>query len=835
MSFTDITRNCFQSGISATKWLQLCKTFIAQNPTMASDEDIARQISNSVLVLYQSYPADPSLNSYMKHAIDDGTLPLSIYVSTFLEAFDSSDNSWATLDFLCELAVTLHEESGHLPMGSLVSVNEDPLNILLNVGHCLSLIQRSHHTNLPPRHHKIAQNSGKLLVHLLSCATDLSLLTNTEAVKQSYAANAILREPQVDMRVRVALDSYSINLRMIVDDMPKGEREAQMLQSMQLEKGDIGGPNSENDIVSLGLLLQHLVTQRGHDFGAGHTMHAVALLVSTWRCSSWPAQVFYTQLFVSAFSCLSSELGSPAIWKAFIVGRLPVLLAAFQTAVSSDQSVTVDWRGAFQHGIRAAMRRPDLIIAGDSFLTRGTNKANVPTEAPPYSYTHELLQQLVKADLIDQGLAIELDPSLANQNGSQGFGAYFDGATLDNSGVDATTLEFKFGQDMESADGTWFDRVVRDVSVHALFANLVLKRFSAAAKTLDVEALSHLCKLMYTHPFALDLLALHVKLSDLVFYSLLFLEEYDCETVGDPQTAVGHLGNVVLFVQYTLGRFQLELDTYVKEGRALPVDFLRQTHEVWPVESLTPAEAASFQAWFKALFDSNSEGIEDSILRSTQPKILLRISATLFSQAIKAVSAQKIDTETLLNGVSYFTGPLLNWTLVGVIKALVRDVQATRNPTPATLEILQTLLLSPSCPTPVRALCRTSVLRYLADKNKGIPGCPNFKVSAVQAAVRGGPAPGTVTKPASVAPVAPASGLGHPIGPPASDLWYNYPSDKLRAAMQISQTHKLVDLDVDRCLHITNPTRFLQALWNIMSIATLGRVDPTSGDRKSVV
>ncbi|KAF5313955.1 hypothetical protein D9611_006864 [Ephemerocybe angulata] len=679
------------------RWLQLCKTFIAQNPTMASDEDIARQISNSVLVLYQSYPADPSLNSYMKHAIDDGTLPLSIYVSTFLEAFDSSDNSWATLDFLCELAVTLHEESGHLPMGSLVSVNEDPLNILLNVGHCLSLIQRSHHTNLPPRHHKIAQNSGKLLVHLLSCATDLSLLTNTEAVKQSYAANAILREPQVDMRVRVALDSYSINLRMIVDDMPKGEREAQMLQSMQLEKGDIGGPNSENDIVSLGLLLQHLVTQRGHDFGAGHTMHAVALLVSTWRCSSWPAQVFYTQLFVSAFSCLSSELGSPAIWKAFIVGRLPVLLAAFQTAVSSDQSVTVDWRGAFQHGIRAAMRRPDLIIAGDSFLTRGTNKANVPTEAPPYSYTHELLQQLVKADLIDQGLAIELDPSLANQNGSQGFGAYFDGATLDNSGVDATTLEFKFGQDMESADGTWFDRVVRDVSVHALFANLVLKRFSAAAKTLDVEALSHLCKLMYTHPFALDLLALHVKLSDLVFYSLLFLEEYDCETVGDPQTAVGHLGNVVL------------------------------------------------------------------------------------------------------------------------------------NPTPATLEILQTLLLSPSCPTPVRALCRTSVLRYLADKNKGIPGCPNFKVSAVQAAVRGGPAPGTVTKPASVAPVAPASGLGHPIGPPASDLWYNYPSDKLRAAMQISQTHKLVDLDVDRCLHITNPTRFLQALWNIMSIATLGRVDPTGG------
>jgi uncharacterized membrane protein len=50
----------------------------------------------------------------------------------------------------------------------------------------------------------------------------------------------------------------------------------------------------------------------------------------------------------------------------------------------------------------------------------------------------------------------------------------------------------------------------------------------------------------------------------------------------------------------------------------------------------------------------------------------------LFCQAIKAVSTQKIDSETLLNGVSYFTGPLLNWTLVGVIKALVREAQFAR-------------------------------------------------------------------------------------------------------------------------------------------------------------
>lgn len=54
--------------------------------------------------------------------------------------------------------------------------------------------------------------------------------------------------------------------------------------------------------------------------------------------------------------------------------------------------------------------------------------------------------------------------------------------------------------------------------------------------------------------------------------------------------------------------------------------------------------------------------------------MLLRMSATLFSQAIKAASLQKIDGDVLNNGVSYFTGPLLSWTLVGVVVALIHEV-----------------------------------------------------------------------------------------------------------------------------------------------------------------
>jgi len=117
-----------------------------------------------------------------------------------------------------------------------------------------------------------------------------------------------------------------------------------------------------------------------------------------------------------------------------------------------------------------------------------------------------------------------------------------------------------------------------------------------------------------------------------------------------------------------------------------------------------PEDIITYQTWQKALFDSGSEGIEDNILRlvshflspytflyevsilslhstnhptrATKPKILLRIAIPLVSQAITAsTSMHKFDKEVLMNGIAYFTGPLLNWVLVGVVKYLIREIQ----------------------------------------------------------------------------------------------------------------------------------------------------------------
>lgn len=58
------------------------------------------------------------------------------------------------------------------------------------------------------------------------------------------------------------------------------------------------------------------------------------------------------------------------------------------------------------------------------------------------------------------------------------------------------------------------------------------KRFSSAVAGLEVETLGQLCKVLHKFDAALEMVALHKPVIDLLFYAIQFLEDYDCETVG---------------------------------------------------------------------------------------------------------------------------------------------------------------------------------------------------------------------------------------------------------------------------------------------------------------
>lgn len=91
--------------------------------------------------------------------------------------------------------------------------------------------------------------------------------------------------------------------------------------------------------------------------------------------------------------------------------------------------------------------------------------------------------------------------------------------------------------------------------------------------------------------------------------------------------------------------------------------------------------------------------------------------------------------DTLINGVMYFADPLLNWTLVGIIKALAQEIHQKRWAltdhtsivdltnicrfnAPTHLEVLQTLLLSTSCPRLVLVLCGPRVMALMASRTR---------------------------------------------------------------------------------------------------------------------
>ncbi|GLB36220.1 putative mediator complex subunit Med5 [Lyophyllum shimeji] len=807
MSLAELTRNCFQSGVSPSKWLELCKLLVSKEAAARSQNSVEVDLSNSVLVLYRSYPGDPNLQEYLKHAIADGSLPVSTFVATLLQAARSPElHTPATLDTLCRFALDAHYSSGLPPIGSVVSYKESQITVLGIVQDALALLRTAH--SLPLSHfHQLTNSASELVILLLSCVSDISQVSTAQAMVHFADANDLLQNFRLTQDVRQVLETFVLSLSLLIGDDAKAAREAQIMHTIQLAlgKGNFHGPGSETDIITFSLVFHHLVSYRAHEFGSGDGSGSVALLVALFRWAAWSPTVFYTQMFLSAFMSLSQCSSDALLWKGFIVGRLPHLLTRFQSVVNADGVSSADWKSALQPALLTVSRQSDLIAQCDHAISRAKEVSVVQEDEPSQSFFRDLLQNMIALDLIPTAFAIGIDPSISNSDLSRlRIEAQESGAELEGY------LEAKFIPDNNVTElRSWMGRVLQDVTIHSTFTAVIVRRFTALATTFDVDSLSHLCKVLYTYDAALDIVALHMKIPDLIFRSLSFLDQYDCETVGDPQTAVSHLGDVVLFVQYVTSRFHLETDLYKAENRSLASTFLKCTDSIYPTESLSGEDAAAFGAWSKALFDSGSEGIEDNILRSTRPKTLLKISATLFLQAIKANLAQKIDRDTLSNGVSYFTGPLLNWTLVGIIKALVKEIQQKGFGIPVHMEILQTLLLSPSCPRPVRALCAAKVFVLLSNKRgQAAMVARNIDIASMRRVV-------------TEAIGLPAEGE-HPLQQSVFAgrvTWEDEPRQVIQTALALARTGKAPAMDVQRCIKIMPPTKFLQLLWSELVIA----------------
>ncbi|KAF8622908.1 hypothetical protein AX15_006669 [Amanita polypyramis BW_CC] len=799
MTLAELTRNCFQNGISATKWISLCKLLISKESSIQISEEVEHNLSNSVLVLYRSYPGDPDLQKYLRHAVESGMVSVSAFTSSFLSAARSSELHTAdTLDSLCRITIDSHYAPG---AATILSVSE-PLNKTMNtIQDALALLRTAH--SLPMSHSTQLTNSvSELLMLLLSCISDMSQIPVRQAIVFLSDANELLQNFRLLPDVRHMLETFVLSLSLLIGDDAKAATEAQLLHTLHysgsFSKGDGIGSSGDADIVTFSLVLHHLVTYRAYRFGSGSGKDPVALLVSIYRWTSWTPIMFYTQLFTAAFTCISQSMTDAPIWKAFIVGRLPGLLILFQD-VYAVEGAKIDWLSAIQAALSAVFVRPDLIVAGDLALSRSVGNSDTQEETQQ-SFTRDLLLQLVACELISMTFAAEKDPGISKDSVPR---LHVD--SQDNGIELEVFIESKLTPDVSIADfHVWIQRISKDVLSHSVFALVVHKRFYSLASMFDVEALGHLCKILYSYDLALDIIALHVKISDLVFYALSVLDEYDCETVGDPQMAVSHLGDIALFAQYAIARFHLNNYEFTNDRQSVSTKFSRTSGVVLSQNAFSGEDMAAYNAWYKALFDSSNEGIEDSILRTIKPKTLLRISATLFLGALQACSLRKIDNEVLNNGVSYFTGPILNWTLVGVVRALIHEIRRKR----PHIETLQTLVLSPTCPRPVLCLCASQILDFVSDERRPALDTTIFNADLVRRVVLdaiGQKNEGPITSSKSKVTIE------------------EQPRLAVRKALATARAGKAPTIDVERCLGIVPPSKFLEVVWSeLVEAASVG-------------
>ncbi|KAI6162252.1 mediator complex subunit Med5-domain-containing protein [Pisolithus thermaeus] len=826
MSLAELTRNSYHVGINAGQWLDLCKLWIEQKGLSQDSPNVGPVISETILKLCGTYDADPVLQSYLREALSNGLLPISVFVANFLQLANSPEiQSASTLDRLCRLALDAHYAANLPPSGSLPSLTV-PQSTLLSTVHDALVFLRNAYSFPPSKFHRLSASASELVTLLLSCTTNIPHIPTAQAMMYLGEANDILHTIRLSSDVRQALETFALSLSLLIGDDAKAEREAQLIHTMQLGLGrnDVLDSNTEADTVTCSLLLQSLVSSRAGDYGAGSDLEAVALLMGTIRWTSWAPSVFYTQILLAALTCVAGSSPRDArdessfIWKAFVLGRLPRLLHMLEKTLERHGTNEVGMHHAMHSALSTMLQHSELLARCDKVLSRARLGAEDSSIQKPF--LSQLLHQLRAVELVDQQFVITMDPTLASESMSRlQSEAAEHNCTLENYLDSKLTAE---SSDVDSQ--ALFDRIRSEPGSHHFFAAAVRRCLTAHFRAGDLEILSHLMKILYTYDFALDILSLHLKISDVLFDAIHLLTDYDCETVGDPQTASSHLGNIVLFVQVVLTKFRISASTLKKGDTLLRTDFLRSSR-VYHLDDLPPEAKSVFPAWFKAIFDTSSDGIEDTILRSTRPRTLLQMSATLFSQACIARQENRIDVDALRNGVSYFLEPLLNWTLVGVVHAMLFEVQQRGFAATHPLEVLRTLLLAPNCPRVVLRLCSPNILRLMCSKraqvvNPGVLDIEAIKALAFQ----------TLGLKKDVIVILRPCALGSTAAQEASSIppetFLHLPRREIREAFMFARERKGPHIDVARCLTIITPTKFLLLFWSELCVAAnLGEIE----------
>lgn len=222
-------------------------------------------ITDSVLILFSSYPGHPTLQAYLTSAIQDGLVSLSTFMTTFLQAARSPDlHEPSTLDVLCRIAMEAHFSSGGPSSpNQLTAFATSPDALFATIRDALVLLKMTYQLPIP-HFHRLFASVENLVMLLLNSVTvhDISTCSSAQAMASREEAREVLETIySLTHNIRSVIEGFMISIGHRTEGDNSTVREVQMLQNTQssLGKGDILGTGSETDTVSCCLLLSHLV------------------------------------------------------------------------------------------------------------------------------------------------------------------------------------------------------------------------------------------------------------------------------------------------------------------------------------------------------------------------------------------------------------------------------------------------------------------------------------------------------------------------------------------------------------------------------------------------
>ncbi|KAG8763507.1 mediator complex subunit [Ceratobasidium sp. 423] len=698
----DITKAAFLSGYPAENWLAVVQQLKPHGPSAVP----ASEICTSIFSLLEAYPLSPVLLQYLCVALDSETvLPIGIYITALIarsQAILTSPGDQATqlLSALCAVAA---------PRVQKPSANLTPT--LPTAQGCVSLVQHVSHMH------------------------DAVLTTSALDILLAILRTVVASPPNPNLSPALALNLVpGVNDLLDAGEIVSPQLTNWLFQLSALTTADGPGPSRVQQQVTDELpqrpeLLEFSRNGPLFDVLAYQVTTVLAYpdshlsaLQTVYNATHSP-DGFFSQLYASLISVLANEPdgNTRLIVRAALFGSLPALLCQLEPAQAKlKEGVQSAITGLFTHA-GALLDKCDA-TAPITRAREDSMEEDVPEDGSKGKNIRTMLvQSLQSVSLLESNFPF---PGVAIENWpGRGVGRVFTEAGENGQELEVylksrlLSLEVPLSDKLEL-----IDRAVVDPETHACLCTVLHKGYTSLAHSTQhlspatLESLAHLSRLLYSHSTVLDIVGLRVPPTEFVAAGLAFLEDLEGAGVGDPQSALGQYGDVLLLLQLLVTRYELGSGILKHGDRVLDASYLTSSWAVYNLSDLTEPERTLINDWVKAAFDSNSFGIDDNILRSTSPRVLLKLCATLFTEAIRKCAAEPegAGMEILRNGVSYFEGPLLNWTLRGVIWALANEAERHGHAAQTHLDILQLLVLANGCPPPVTEMTRHRVLRLLA-------------------------------------------------------------------------------------------------------------------------